>query len=165
MSNPLLRTNKEISELYERHVKTVYRVCFTYLKNPIDTEDIVQDTFIKLIHHQSQFMDFEHEKAWLIVTAANLCKNHLRHWWRNRANLDDYANLSDGETPVEIDETFKIVMSLPDKYKTTIYLYYYEGYKSVEIAKLLKKKEATIRGYLHTGRQLLRTKLGGEVNE
>lgn len=48
MSNSLLRTDKEIAEIYTRHSKTVYRVCFAYMKNPADTEDAVQDTFFQL---------------------------------------------------------------------------------------------------------------------
>ena len=43
MSKSLLRTDKEIAEIYKRHSKTVYRVCFAYMKNPADTEDAVQD--------------------------------------------------------------------------------------------------------------------------
>lgn len=45
MADTLLRTDKEIAEIYARHVDTVYRVCFAYLKNPADTEDMVQSTF------------------------------------------------------------------------------------------------------------------------
>ncbi|MDR1060957.1 MAG: RNA polymerase sigma factor, partial [Clostridiales bacterium] len=45
MAKSLLRTDREIAELYERHKKTVYRVCFAYMKNAADTEDAVQDAF------------------------------------------------------------------------------------------------------------------------
>ena len=41
MGHPLLRTDKEITELYETHVDMVYRLCFTILKNRFDTEDAV----------------------------------------------------------------------------------------------------------------------------
>ena len=85
----LERTDREITELYQRHVDTVYRVCYSYMKNRADTEDMVQDTFIKLISSGVCFQSAEHEKAWLIVTASNLCKNALRHWWRRRENIDD----------------------------------------------------------------------------
>ena len=49
MAKSLLRTDNEIAEIYERQVKTVYGVCFSYLKNPADTEDAVADTFVKMI--------------------------------------------------------------------------------------------------------------------
>ena len=164
MSRSLLRSDSEITDIYERHVSTVYRVCFSYMKNTADTEDMVQNTFIQMISSDMAFQSEEHEKAWLIVTASNLCKNHLRHWWQKRFNIDDYENVATTQ-PFEIDETLAVVMALPEKYKSTLYLYYYEGYTSTEIARLMKKPQSTIRNYLHRGRNILREKLGGEINE
>ena len=54
------------------------------------------------------------------------------------------------------------VLDLPSKYKTAIYMYYYEGYSSVDIAKILGKKESTIRGYLAAGRKRLRLEMEGD---
>lgn len=160
MQKSLLRTNKEVIEIYERHVKTVYRVCFAYMKNASETEDATQNTFLKLIDCNVEFQNEEHEKAWLIVTATNICKNHFRHWWYKNKPIADYENKS-SQLPFEIDETINAVMLLPQKYKTAIYLYYYEGYTSVEIAKMLHKPQSTIRNYLHEGRKILKQKLGG----
>lgn len=134
------------------------------MKNTIDTEDTVQNTFMQLIRSDIKFESTEHEKAWLIVAASNICKNQLRHWWQKRTNLEDHENLRT-EQSFEIDETLEAVMALPDKYKSTIYLYYYEGYDSMEIAAMLKKPPSTVRNYLHKGRNLLREKLGGDFDE
>ena len=117
MSNSLLRTDKEIAEIYMRHSKTVYRVCFAYMKNPADTEDAVQDTFFHLIKSGPAFENEEHEKAWLIRTATNICKNFLRHWWRKREDIENFYDLADAKT-VEIDDVFQAIMNLPKKYKT-----------------------------------------------
>ena len=163
MANSLLRTDKEIAELYERHKEAVYRVCFAYMKNAMDTEDVVQDVFCKLIKSGAAFENAEHEKAWLIRTATNLCKNALRYWWRKRESLEDYENLQNN-SGFEIDDVFNVVMSLPDKYKTVIYLYYYEGYDSVEISKILQKPQSTIRYHINEARKILREKLRGEFN-
>ena len=75
MAKSLLRTDREIAEIYERHKKTVFRVCFAYMKNTADTEDAVQDTFFQLIKTGKPFESEEHEKAWLIRTATNICRN------------------------------------------------------------------------------------------
>ncbi|MBR6323062.1 MAG: RNA polymerase sigma factor [Lachnospiraceae bacterium] len=158
------RTGSEISEIYARHLKTVYRVCYAYMKNPADTEDAVQDTFVRLIRSAPVFASEEHEKAWLIRTASNVCKNALRHWWRKRENIEDYTNLA-GESTLEIDEVFQAVMALPEKYKTVVYLYYYEGYTGAEIADLLQKPASTVRNYLHEARGILRERLGEDFNE
>lgn len=164
MAKSLLRTDREITEIYERNKRTVYRVCFAYMKNTADTQDIVQDTFFRLIKCGKAFENEEHEKAWLIRTATNICKNVLRNWWRGRENLEDFENLCGNEN-IEIDNVFSVVMGLPDKYKTVVYLYYYEGYNSAEISKVLEKPRSTIRNYLHEARNILREKLGGDFNE
>ena len=164
MTKSLLRTDREIAEIYERHKNTVYRVCFAYMKNTTDTEDAVQDTFIQLIKTNAAFTSEEHEKAWLIRTATNLCKNVLRSWWRKRESLEDNENLRAGGS-IEIDDVLSAVMDLPSRYKTVVYLYYYEGYNSVEISRLLGKPQSTIRNHLHEARNILRNKLGGDFNE
>lgn len=168
MSKSLLRTNKEIVEIYERHKRTLYRICFVYMKNHNDAEDTVQDTFVQLIKKAIAFENEEHEKAWLIKTATNLCKNRLRHWWRKHENLEDYKDLkhdSNIEAEVVLSAVFSAVIGLPDKYKTVVYLYYYEGYDSVEIAEILNKPPSTVRNHLHEARKLLKKKLGGDYFE
>lgn len=158
MSESLLRTDKDFEEIYLLHVNTVFRLCFTYLKNQSDTEDAVQEVFIKLLQYRGTFESEEHRKAWLIVTASNYCKNHLKYWWRKRKNIDDYAETIGGSN-LEIDEMMELVLSLPEKYKTVVYLYYYEGYDSKQIAKLLHRPASTIRGQLSSARKLLKKEL------
>ncbi|MDE7300109.1 MAG: RNA polymerase sigma factor [Lachnospiraceae bacterium] len=164
MSKSLLRTDREIEEIYEQHRMTVYRVCFAYMKNPADTEDAVQKTFFRLISKNPKFESQEHEKAWLIRTAANICKDELKHWWRKHENIDDHLELQTEDT-IKTEDVFRTVMELPDKYKTVIYLYYYEGYDSAEIAGILKKPRSTIRNYLHEARNLLKERLGDIYEE
>ena len=156
----LQRTDKEIAGLYEDHFDAVYRVCFTYMKNSADAHDMVHDTFVKLIKQGCVFESAAHERAWLIRTAMNLCRNNLRHWWRKRETLEEFEILQNKEI-FEIDETLAVIMNLPDKYKTVIYMYYYEGYSSPEIAKTLEKPQSTVLNHLHEAREILRNKLEG----
>lgn len=163
MAESLLRTDKEITQIYSRHVQMVYRVCYSFMKNSAAAEDMVQTVFLKLMTYPKAFQSDEHEKAWLIVTASNLCKDQLRHWWQRREPLEDQTEAAAPE--VKTDETLEAVLSLPDRYKTAIYLYYYEGYSTGEIAAMLKKAPSTVRDTLTRGRRLLRKKLGGSWNE
>lgn len=163
MQSSLLRTNEELSQIYHRHVSTVYRICFMYMKNRHDTEDMVQNTFVRLMKDKTQFQSIEHEKAWLIRTATNLCKDYFRSWWSKIVNIDEVAEVAVEDTNMIIDDTLKMVMELPSKYKTVVYMYYYEGYSTVEIAKILRKNESTIRGYLYTGRKLLKIEMEGDL--
>lgn len=160
MKEALLRTDEEqeFTEIYYRHVDAVFRLCFTYLKNKQDTDDAVQEVFLKLLNYKGAFESEEHRKAWLIVTASNYCKNFLKHWWRKRKNIDDYTEIIGGAS-YEVDEMMELVLALPDKYKTAVYLYYYEGYDSAQIAKMLNKPAGTIRSHLSTARKMLKKEM------
>ena len=160
MSNTLYGTDKETDfvNVYQKYVNDIYRLCFSFMKNHMDAEDAVQETFYKYYHLEKSFDTEQHKKAWLIVTASNQCKDMLKHWWRHRKNLDDYTELAE-ENHSEIDEILNLILGLPGKYKTPIYLYYYEGYNSREIAKLLNKPESTVRTYLQKAKKMLRQEL------
>lgn len=71
----LLRTDKDIERIYHRHVEMLYRVAYSFMKNGADAEDMVQETFIRLLRSGMVFDSVQHEKAWLIVTVSNLCKS------------------------------------------------------------------------------------------
>lgn len=154
-------TEQEVLKIYERHIKMLYRICYSYMKNKEDTEDAIQNTFLRLISKKERFANEEHEKAWLIVTATNLCKDHFRHWWQKTVSLREYEDVETKDT-FEIDETLALIMTLKNKYKIVVYLYYYEGYTCKEIAMILHKPQSTIRNYLHDARKILQKKL--EVN-
>ena len=116
----------DIAQIFARHAQTVYRVCWSYLGNAADAEDAVQSVFMKLVDNPRAFEDEEHEKAWLIVVAANLCKDVLKSAHRTRAAElpDDVADMRpDGP----IDETLDAVLRLPSLYKDCVSLHYYEG--------------------------------------
>ena len=153
--------SQNIEELYKRHNKMVYRVCYSYLKNAEDTKDAVSEIFLKLMQTKVAFKTAEHEKAWLLRATINYCKDFFRNWRHKNVNIDDYADI-EGENPFKGDETLKAVMDLPDKYKYVVHLHYYEGYTSAEISKILRKPHSTIRYHLQEARKILKGVLENE---
>lgn len=149
----------DFSEIYKKHFNMLYRVCYSYLKNVTDTDDIVSDVFVKLIKTNPIFEDEEHEKRWLLRTAINQCKDFFKHWWRKNANIDDYEHLG---SPFKTDDLLQDVLKLPTKYKDVIYLHYYEGYSTREIAEILQKPPSSVRVYMHEARKLLQGVLENE---
>lgn len=161
-NNSLLRTDKELAELYQRHVDLVYRLCYIYLKNPVDAEDAVQSVFLKLLKYQKVFNDYEHEKAWLTVTTRNYCKDVLKCWWKTRrVALDTLPEVSSWNSDEPSGKVLARLLSLPEKYKTVLYLYYFEEYTVKEISEMLGYKESTIQTQLSRGRRRLKFDLGG----
>ena len=151
--------SREISEIYHRNVDSVYRICFMYMKNKPDSQDMTQNTFLRLMNSDVTFESKEHETAWLMRTAINLCKNSLKSLLKRRqVSYDDLID-SPAEEIRDPDETLAKLMKLPAKLKTALYLHYYEGYSTAEIAKMMKKTEINVRGYLHRGRKALKKEL------
>ena len=157
---PSVKTRKaEFIEVYSRQVDTVYRVCYSFMKNKADTEDLVQETFLKLLSTKKEFENERHERAWLIVTASNLCKDSLKKIWRKHENIEDFLDLA--EEPKQEDGILDCILRLPPDFKDAGYMYYYEGYTTVEIAQHLRCPEATVRSRLMRARNKLQSMMGG----
>ncbi len=156
------RTAEEIVAIYSRNADRVYRVCMMFFKGKrYDAEDAVQTTFLKLMNSGISFRSPEHEKAWLIVTASNVCRDMLRATWRKREELDA-SRLAAAPLPYQDDDILSSVMALPDNCKTAVYMYYYEGFSCGEIARAMGKTTTSVWGYLHKGRAMLRDALKEE---
>ena len=158
----VMYSQQTFTQVYDRNVDTVYRVCYSFMKNKSDAEDMTQEAFLRLLSTDIQFENLRHEKAWLIVTASNLCKDSLKKWWRKAENIDDHTSLADNDRMGRSD-VMEALMSLNKDYKTAVYMYYYEGYTTAEIAIHLKCPEATVRSRLSRARKQLKTLLGGDA--
>ena len=158
---PMNRSKREFLAIYNRNVDAVYRVCYSFMKNRADAEDLTQETFLKILAEKRSFENERHEKAWLIVTASNLCRDSLKKWWRRQERIEDQEDL--GYEQSFPDPAVKnALLSLKPDYKTPVYMYYYEGYTTAEIADYLHCPEATVRSRLARARAQLRTILGGD---
>ena len=152
-----MMSRDEFGLFYNKYKNYVYRLCYSYMKRAADAEDCAEDVFVKVLACNRKFTDEEHEKRWLAVAAANHCKNKLKQRKRDDAYLAEAAE--DIPEKENNDEVLEAVLSLPDKYKSVVWLYYYDGYKTGEIAKILKKPPSTVRNLLSDARALLKKRL------
>lgn len=148
-------------ELYHKYFAVVYSVCFLYMKNEADACDIVQETFLRLIQGDFSWRDEEKAKAWLIVSASNCCKSQLRRSWRKRQVAYDAALHDKGKEESD-NLLLRMIEELEEKYRLPVYLYYFEGYKSAEIAKMLHISASAVRSRLAKARKQLRMELEDE---
>ena len=92
----------------------------------------------------------------------NLCKDQLKHWWRRKVTPMDGAAEQAAPEPGENRAVTDAVMALPVKYKEVVWLHYYEGYQTDEIASMLGRPPSTVRNQLRDARTKLKQTLGGE---
>ena len=152
---------RKMEEIYARHFDMVYRISLSYLKNPTDAEDATADVFARLLRKKPGFDSSEHEKAWLIRTAVNICKDRLKHWWNRRTEITDQTDPTRA-TEYDSNEVWQAVIELPPRCKDVIYLYYYEGYTSREVAEILERPHSTVRSQLREARERLKGVLQDE---
>ena len=165
----LSRTDKEITDIYERNADSVYRVACLYMGNRLDAEDIMQTVFLKYIDSDIIFSGEGHERAWFITVTKNACKDVLKSAWRSRRDdiltLDNTWDLSYTDTYRYDSELINHIKKLKTNYKMVLYLYYYEEYSVREISGIMGRKESTIQTWLLKGREKLRKQMGGESVE
>lgn len=133
---------------------SLYRLCSVMTGNREDADDAVQECFLRYVEKAPDFNDGEHEKAWLIRVASNICKDILRkRKHQSFVSLDEIRNFGICEDNAQILE---LLISLEEKYRIVIHLHYVEGYKAREIASMLGISEAAVKKRLQRGREALR---------
>ena len=154
---------REAERLVDTYSDLILRLSWTYLKSTQDGEDICQTVLLKLFTGEETFESPEHERAWVIRTTVNACKDELRAFRRRAVPLEDAPEPAAPEPPQS--EVLDAVMALPEKYREAVYLFYYEGYSIDEIAALTGRSGAAVSAHLSRGRKKLRELLGGKEYE
>ena len=137
---------EEAERLVARYGPSVYRLAYARTGSKEDAEDVMQETFLRLVRAAPEFRDEEHGKAWLLRVATHCAADVFRMPWRKR------------DLPLE---AARGVSSAPpkEKYRLPVHLFYYEGYSIAETAAVLGRRESTVRAQLTRARAMLREKL------
>ena len=149
---------QEAQRLAEAYADLILRLAYTYCGHTQDAQDICQTVFLKLLEKAPAFQSPEHERAWIIRTTANACKDLLKSHWRKTTAPLEAAAAVPAPQPEE-GSLLAAVNLLPPQYRAVIYLHYYEGYSAQEIARMLGKTPSAVASLLHRGRRRLKTLL------
>lgn len=146
--------------------RLVYSLAYKILLNPQDAEDVFQNTFSKAYFKMGKLERHSNVKAWLCRTAKNDALNKVTSSWKTKVSLlDAPIELATPET--DTVEFSCLVQNLPPVYRKCIWLYYYAGYRTDEIAQLTGANPATVRTRLKRGRDHLKAdiqKIHGSKN-
>ena len=133
----------------------VYRLALSYLKTPEDAEDVCQAVFLRLVEKGEKVRPGK-ERAWLAKVTANLCRDSLRSARRRQTEplTDDPEDTRSGPSPL-----LDAIMSLGEKERAAVYLFYYEGYSTSETAEILGLSVTAVTSRLSRAREHLRNQL------
>ena len=154
MSAEKIKIPPDARRAVEEYGNSLYRLCTVMLQNREDAQDAVQECFLRYITKAPEFKDSEHEKAWLIRVATNVCKDMLRY--RKHASLLSLDEIKAVSTSEDNAQILGMLMMLEEKYRAVIHLHYVEGYGTEEISDMLSISSAAVRKRLQRGREKLR---------
>lgn len=153
MGKSSARPADEIEAVVKKYGDVLFRICLVILGSESDAEDAVQDTIIKFMQKAPTFDSEEHEKAWLIRVASNRCKDMLR--FRKRFVPTELVDLGEYIPELEGRGIVEALMTLPEKFRTVLTLYYVEEYSVRESAGIIGRTESAVKMRLQKGRRLL----------
>lgn len=153
MRNTSARPADCIEDVMETYGTMLFRLCLVSLGNANDAEDAVQETLIKYMQKKPVFESAEHEKAWLIAVATNKCRDMMR--FRTRHPVVDIEEIKEYRAEASDSGILEALMTLPEKFRTVLTLYYVEEYSVGEIADIIGKTTSAVKMRLKKGRILL----------
>lgn len=163
---PVWKDASDAAAFVQRYAQMILRLCFTYSLGRADAEDVCQNVFLKLLQCDRRFADEGETRAFIIRMTINECKDALKSGWRRRTvPLDELIEREAPGLPAQDSGVLAAVQRLPLKYREAVYLYYYEGYNTEEIAALAGVKPAAVRQRLARARVKLRKELEGSGYE
>lgn len=151
-----------MEEVIQREKELVYRLAFSQCHQKDQADDIFQNVMYRYMKRKPVFESLEHEKAWFIRVTLNCSKTSLKSFWHNKVDeIDEQTYIFEKQ---EIDLT-PYLNKLSKKYNVVLYLFYYEGYSTKEMAELLHIKENNVRVLLNRARNQLRKEIEADENK
>jgi RNA polymerase sigma-70 factor (ECF subfamily) len=145
--------------LFDRCQPWVFGLCYRYLGNHHDTEDAVQEVFIKLARALPSFRGDARLRTWLyrisLTTAADFARSARRRPFASSEALEDIVS---ADRPAEPPEwILPALQTLSEKQRQSILLVYYQDLSHAEAATVMGCAETTISWRLFTGKRRLQT--------
>ena len=141
----------------------MFKVCFRYVQDGMDAEDILIGGFVKVFKNIEKFKykDDRGLEAWVKRIMVNESLMYLRS--KNNFQMvpvHDAAHIDNGLSPIDqltAEYLYTLIGRLPTGYRTVFNLYVIEGYNHQEIAKKLGIKPGTSKSQLNKAKAMLRT--------
>ena len=143
----------------------MFAVCLRYMGDRMPAEDILQDGFITLFSKLDSYSGEGSFEGWARKIFVNTALMSLRKTdaLKLSDDLEEAGNLSSDISSqiqnIGYKEIMKIVMKLPDGYRTVFNMFVVEGFSHKEIAQALNISEVTSRSQLQRARMILQEKI------
>ena len=161
----LLKTNRklEIEELYKNYSKLVFGVIYSILKNTDETEDVLQNVFIKIFKLDNEKLPTKSHLSWLYSVAKNETINYIKRNSKEK-NFENLYEISDNDTEIEkvLDKEYfnNLIKNLPQKQQEILSLKIVSNLSFKEIANILNMKIPAVQWHYYKSLNTIKLLLG-----
>ena len=166
----------DLPALVHTHATTLFRVAHALLRNRAEAEDIVQDTFLRVLQHQRALPAIRDLRPWLIRITWNLALDRRRHTRRHptdQAEVFFLQSLTSTQTPTDqalcaarqAARVLQAIDRLPGPERQALLLSAVEELETAEIADVMQKSESAVRALVYRARTRLRERLGDTIEK
>ncbi len=141
--------------LIDMNTQSMYKIARSYLTSDEDIADAIQDTIETCYRTIARLEDADYFRTWLTRILINKCIDIIRKNRRERP-VSEFPEYGEVSTELSNCEFNDLMNTLDEKYRTILLLYYGEGFKISEIARLLDMEENTVKTRLSRGRRKFR---------
>lgn len=165
-------------ELLNRHKKAIFQIILRIVRNKEETEDLLQETFMRAFNSLSTYRSEYRFSTWLYRIGANCAIDYLRKKKIEALSLDKPIETKDGTVGLEVADTAsnpeerlwakqrrisigEAIETLPPKYRDVILYRHRDDQSYEEIAQILGLPVGTVKARIFRARELLKKKLKG----
>jgi len=154
-------------DLYHKYCDAMFSTAYRIMNNRDDAHDVLQDAFIQVFRDMKQYRFESSLGSWIKTIVI---RTSLRQLYKNRRL--EFADMEEvrGEGAVLIPDTLsreyleKVILSLPDGYRTVFLLTEVEGYTHEETANILGISTGTSKSQLHHAKNMLKRRLASTLD-
>ncbi|MGI6392264.1 MAG: RNA polymerase sigma factor [Candidatus Izemoplasmatales bacterium] len=164
-----IKDDQAFKTVYENTKRGVFSIIAGMIRDKATVEDLMQDTYMKVIQNINSYQKGRNFPAWVMQIAKNTTIDHLRkqklinvHDPQTDIYLFDQTPQAAPESDLEID---KVLQPLPDLEKQIVLMKVYGNLKFKDIATSLDKPLGTVLWLYNKAIKKLKKSLGGEDNE
>jgi RNA polymerase sigma-70 factor, ECF subfamily len=166
VARPEQDTHAKVTALVEEYSTTLYRVAYSVTRNAADAEDVVQETFLRVLRHSDKLAEVRDYRVWLVRITWNLVLDRKRRA-KTRPQVDNFDELARVLPTDEVSaerlaitsqrhaRILHLIDTLPEREREVLLLSAVKELSTVEIALILKTTESTIRSRLYRARHAL----------
>lgn len=152
-------------QLMEKYKLPIYRLCYGFVREPEEAQDLAQETFISAFHKLNQYQPTGSFRGWLSSIAYTRFLNQRE---KNRRRLEakpqieeeiEFLSSLNSDRDIEIANGYPeldcALQKLPEDYQVALELRYHQGMGISEIAETLEIPAATVKIRLYRAKHLL----------